>query len=576
MEILSYKDLRKNLKKGVENGHEVKVSLLGDTATQMLNTAIAGYGIEHKLKVDLFEADYDQIELQLSIPNSETYEHNPDFIVIYKSSEKLLKKYYKTGLQDKNQLAEQTLSELRQLILATQKYSKAKVILFNFIELPDMVFNNYGNKTAYSWTYQLRKLNVHLMELAEEIPGLFICDLQAIVSQQGRQHLFDPQTYVRTDIVTNFEFLPRIAASVTDILSAAIGKFKKCLILDLDNTTWGGIIGDDGMEGIQIGDLGLGKAFTELQSWAKNLKERGIILAVCSKNTESIAKEPFQEHPDMVLRLEDISVFVANWENKAHNIRYIQSILNIGFDSMVFLDDNPAERALVRAEIPEVVVPELPEDPAEYIPYLQQFNLFETVSYSQLDKDRTKQYQVAAERKVLEKSFDSMDDFLKNLEMKAQVVPFDKFNVPRISQLTLRSNQFNLRTQRYSEEDINRIMSSDDYITLSVSLEDKFGNYGLISLLIAEKKAEDTYFIDTWIMSCRVLKRDVEILLLQELIVKAKSEGVKLIQGERIPTKKNVIVADHYKDLGFDLVNEQWLLNLDDKLDLKEHHISII
>ena len=237
----------------------------------------------------------------------------------------------------------------------------------------------------------------------------------------------------------------------------------------MDNTTWGGIIGDDGIEKIQIGTLGLGKAFTELQLWAKNLKERGIILAVCSKNTDHIAKEPFEKHPDMILRLEDIAVFVANWENKADNIRYIQSVLNIGFDSMVFLDDNPFERNLVRQELPEVTVPELPKDPAEYITYLQQFNLFETVSYSKLDSDRTSKYQEEAKRVGMKKSFASVDDYLGNLNMLAIAASFDDFNVPRIAQLTQRSNQFNLRTIRYTEKDVRDIMASDKHYSMSVS-----------------------------------------------------------------------------------------------------------
>ena len=235
------------------------------------------------------------------------------------------------------------------------------------------------------------------------------------------------------------------------------------MILDLDNTTWGGIIGDDGMENIQIGSLGIGKAFSEFQYWIKKLKNRGIIVAVCSKNTESVAKEPFEKHPDMVLRLSDISVFIANWDNKVDNIRQIQSILNIGFDSMVFLDDNPFERNIVRENIPEICVPELPEDPANYLEYLYGLNLFETVSFSNEDSARTKLYQIEAERAKVQKKFTNEDDFLKNLEMVSVIEPFNKFNTPRMAQLSQRTNQFNLRTIRYSEADIERISKSKDY-----------------------------------------------------------------------------------------------------------------
>lgn len=571
MAVLSYRDLKRKAKTKPEGLKKSSIAILGDTATQLLDKAIVGYGVEKGLDIEIYEADYDQIDLQVFSPDSELYTHDSEFILIYKATEKLIKSYYKS--EAKESFAERQIETLENYINTIQEKTKAKILISNFIELPDMVFNNFGNKVVQSWTYQLRKLNYKLMDLAISNPNVFIVDLCSIHNMLGRESSYSPQTHVRTDIVTSFEFVPRIAQSVVDIVASISGKFKKCLILDLDNTTWGGIIGDDGIEKIQVGSLGLGKAFTELQLWAKNLKNRGIILCICSKNTDHIAKEPFEKHPDMVLRLEDISVFVANWENKADNIRYIQSVLNIGFDSMVFLDDNPFERNLIREQLPEVTVPELPEDPAEYIPYLQQFNLFETASFSALDKDRTAQYQTEAKRKGMQKSFNSIEDYLKNLEMKADVVAFDKFNVPRIAQLTQRSNQFNLRTIRYTEQEVSNLMSSPNHKTQYVSLSDKFGNYGLISLIILEEKEQD-YFIDTWIMSCRVLKRDVEKLVLNELVKLAKQENKSKLVGERIPTKKNVLVEDHYKNLGFSEQDGKWFLDVETYVPF-DHFISI-
>ncbi len=313
----------------------------------------------------------------------------------------------------------------------------------------------------------------------------------------------------------------------------------------------GGIIGDDGIENIQIGSLGIGKAFSEFQYWIKKLKNRGIIVAVCSKNTESVAKEPFEKHPDMVLRMEDISVFKANWDNKADNIRQIQSVLNIGFDSMVFLDDNPFERNIVRENIPEICVPELPEDPANYLEYLYELNLFETVSFSNEDTDRTKLYQIEAERVKVFQKFTNEDDFLKNLEMHSNIEPFNKFNTPRIAQLSQRSNQFNLRTVRYAEADIERISNSKDYVTFSYTLADKFGDNGLICVIILQKENEKSLFIDTWFMSCRVLKRGMENFALNTIVDFAKKNGYTSIKGEYIPTAKNDMVKDHYLNLGF-------------------------
>jgi FkbH-like protein len=222
--------------------------------------------------------------------------------------------------------------------------------------------------------------------------------------------------------------------------------------------------------------------------------------------------EPFEKHPDMVLRLSDIAVFVANWGNKVDNIRHIQSVLNIGFDSMVFLDDNPFERNIVRLGIPDICVPELPEDPAEYMPYLRTLNLFETASFSGEDKNRTEQYQVEAKRVTLQKSFANEDEFLTNLQMKSKVSAFDKFSIPRIAQLSMRSNQFNLRTVRYTEQDIETLISNNDYDTIYFTLEDKYGEYGLISLIILRRLDDRRLFIETWLMSCRVLKGVWKIL----------------------------------------------------------------
>ena len=237
-------------------------------------------------------------------------------------------------------------------------------------------------------------------------------------------------------------------------------------ILDLDNTLWGGIVSEAGVRGIEIGNLGKGHAFTDFQIWLRELKRRGILLAVCSKNDESAAKAPFLEHPEMILRLDDFAVFVANWNDKAENIKEIQRSLNIGMDSMVFLDDNPFERELVRTMLPEVTVPELPADPADYLSYLKSLNLFETTAYSGEDAERTKQYQTEEKRKNLRDSAGSYEAYLESLQMTADIRLFDEFQVPRISQLCNRSNQFNLRTVRYSEKEIENIIKDPEQIGL--------------------------------------------------------------------------------------------------------------
>lgn len=547
----TFQELKKITKHMPADLPAIKVALTGDTATQFLATAIRGTGAERGYQIDLFEAEYNQVERQFLDPSSELYQTDADFIVLFQSTHKLGEKHSLLSPSQQESLAEERLAFVASVCENPMLASK-KIICLNYPEIEDTVFGSYATKVTSSFTYQVRKLNMGLMDLSQRYANLFICDIAGLQNKLGRDMMFAPNVYVSTEMVLSIDALPYVASRVMDIICAIKGQFKKCLILDLDNTVWGGVIGDDGLEGIQLGHgLGIGKAFTEFQMWVKKLKQRGVIICVASKNNEETAKEPFEKHPDMVLKLEDIAVFQANWETKVDNIRTIQRILNIGFDSMVFLDDNPFERNIVRENIPGITVPELPQDPGEYLEYLYSLNLFETASYSQADKDRTKQYQVEAQRVSLQKSFSNEADFLKSLDMTSVVSGFNKFNTPRVAQLSQRSNQFNLRTVRYTEADIEALGQNPDVIDLSFTLEDKFGDNGLIAVIIMKKQDEETLFIDTWFMSCRVLKRGMEDFTLNTMVEAAREKGYKRIIGEYLPTPKNKMVENHYPSLGF-------------------------
>jgi FkbH-like protein len=283
---------------------------------------------------------------------------------------------------------------------------------------------------------------------------------------------------------------------------------------------------------------------------------------VCSKNDDAIAREPFEKHPDMVLRLSDIAVFVANWENKVDNLRHVQRVLNIGFDAMVFIDDSPFERGMVRTGIPELCVPELPADPADYALYLRGLNLFETASFSEEDSQRTRQYQEEAKRSAAQHTFADEDEYLASLDMVSVVKPFDRFDTPRIAQLSQRSNQFNLRTVRYTERDIEQLRDDPNVIGLSFSLADQYGEHGLIAVAIVRDQGGGEGFIDTWLMSCRVLKRGMEQFVLNTLAAAARERGLARLVGEYLPTAKNALVKDHYRALGFQPDGERWSLAL--------------
>ena len=544
----SFQQLKRLQKQVPEGFPQVTVALLGDSATQFLSTALKGEGVARGLSLDIFEAEYNQVERQVLDPTSDLYAFGADYTVIFQSSHKLLEKYSLANAAGRSSLAGDRLAFVRTLCETV----KGHIIYFNYPEIGDGVFGSYQNKVEDSFIWQVRKLNLGLMELSREYPQLFICDLAELQAKLGRDFCFDSSVYVSTEMLLSLDALPYVASRTLDILCAIRGSFKKCLILDLDNTLWGGVVGDDGWENIQVGHgLGIGKAFTEFQQWIKKLKDRGIIICVCSKNDEDKAREPFEKNPEMVLRLDDFAVFIANWDNKADNIRTIKEILNIGFDSMVFLDDNPFERNLVRENLPEICVPELPEDPGDYLEYLYGLNLFETASYSSADKNRTKQYQAEARRIGSARAFTDENAFLQSLGMVSEVSGFNGFNIPRVAQLSQRSNQFNLRTIRYTEDQVRALGTDDRFKCFSFTLADKFGDNGLICVVILEKQDARTLFIDTWFMSCRVLKRGMEHFTLNTIVRYARENGFTHIVGEYLPTAKNGMVADHYLRLGF-------------------------
>lgn len=555
--MLTFQELKKNCKKDKSGLSKIKLAVMGDCATQFLSKAAEGMGYEAGIDLQLLDVDYNQIDAQVMDAKSEVYEFCPDYILIHMCSEKLYEAFCNSSPDGRYTFAEDMFAKIQNYWAMIGEHSKCRILQFSFPEVNDSIFGSYANKTKASFIYQQRKLNLLLMDGVQANKNVYIADLCDIQNRFGRERFFDEKYYYSAKMPLSLEILPYAAKSVVDIIDALRGKFKKCVVLDLDNTLWGGVIGDDGMSGIQIGELGAGHAFSDFQMWLKELKNRGIILAVCSKNNEDTAKEPFEKHPEMVLRLSDISMFVANWDDKASNIQYIQQTLNLGMDSFVFLDDNPFERNMVRSIIPNITVPELPEDPAMYLTYLKGLNLFETASYSEEDRDRTAQYQAEIGRVNLQKSFASIDDYLIGLEMIAEAKPFDEFHYPRISQLTQRSNQFNLRTVRYTEGEIAEIAKSDRYITIYYTLKDKFGDHGLISVVILEKQEDGkTLFVNTWLMSCRVLKRGMEEFIVNRMIETAKNNGFDTVVGEYIKTPKNSMVEKIYEKMGFTSVGD--------------------
>ena len=450
----------------------------------------------------------------------------------------------------------------------TARFNNAVIIQNNF-DLP-FIQPEGTSITAQNFGLFVQNLNIKFAEYAQNNSGFYVHDLNRLCARAGLDNWHNRNQYHAYKFAVNYDLIPEVSFSLKRIICAILGRVKKCLVLDLDNTLWGGVIGDDGLNNIKIGnETPEGEAYTEFQTYVKKLKERGVILAVCSKNDDDVAKSGFT-HPDSVLKLNDFVAFYANWDNKDINIRKIASDINIGLDSLVFIDDNPAERAIVRENVPDVCVPEIdPQNVSSYIRAIEDNGFFDTVAISDDDIKRTGTYQQNKQRaELLESSAGNYDEFLKSLDMQAEIKPFSEIYYDRITQLTNKSNQFNLTTKRYTLAEIKATAQNDKYITLYCRLKDKFGDNGVISLVIGEIEDANLKII-LWLMSCRVLKRGVEDLMLDTLVDKARDRNCRTLTGFYYPTKKNSMVKDFYKNFGFKLVNQDeqdnttWLLELE-------------
>lgn len=440
-----------------------------------------------------------------------------------------------------------------------------------FQTLPN-AWESYQSQIDFGLAGSLRRMttlyNLGLGKLVRS-NGHLLLDLASIASDLGREawragryaHLAKlPFSHLATEYV---------ADSIGRILSARMGRSRRVLVLDLDNTLWGGVIGDDGMEGIHMSPgHPSGEAHLAIQNMAMEAYHRGILLCISSKNTHDVAIEAFRSHPDMLIPESAISLFRINWQDKASNIRDMAKSLNLGLDAFVFVDDNPAERMLVRTELPQVAVPELPKDPADWPHVLSMAGYFDQISVTSEDLQRGQLYASNAKRQEALEDASDLETYLKSLSMELYYRPFDAMGRSRIAQLIAKSNQYNLTTRRYSESEVAQLETDENAITLQFRLKDRFGDNGMIAAIIGKANG-DELSIDLWIMSCRVLSRRVEQASLNLLVEAARQKGINRILGHYIPTPKNHIVKDHYRDLGFEQCADfadgstTWQLNLD-------------
>ena len=531
----------------------IRLAVLASSTVDQLLPAIRVGGMRRDLWIDTHTPDYGQYTQALMDTESSLHAFRPNAVLFAQDAHHLLAgiELGVDGDASERRIALIADDLATQWALARQAF-RCQVIQQTLFPVFDPLFGSNEHRLPGSPYWAVQQLNAALRKLADA-EGVDILALDAVVASDGLAAWHDPALWHRAKQEIHPSAAPGYGDLVARLLAAALGRSSKALVLDLDNTLWGGVIGDDGMEGIKLGQgSALGEAFVAFQRYAHDLSRRGIILAVCSKNDEANAIEPFERHPDMLLKRSDIACFVANWTDKAANLRQIAADLNIGLDSLVFADDNPAERAIVRRELPMVAVPELPDDPTLWPATLAAAGYFEALRLTKEDLARTEQYQANARRSNLMASATDLEGYLKSLDMRAIWSRFDRVGQARTVQLINKTNQFNLTTRRVTNEEIAALIEDDQALTLQIRLTDTFGDNGIIAIVIGlfEPGTRDIR-IDTWLMSCRVLGRQMEEETLNLVVAQARSLGAERLIGVYKPTAKNGMVRDHYQKLGF-------------------------
>lgn len=558
-----------------------KIAILGGSTTRdirlMLDLFLLNYGISAKF----YESEFNQYYQDAMFPNPELEAFAPDVIYIHTTLRNITE-YPKAG--DPAKAVEELLAaEYRKYEKMWERLAAVYhcVIIQNNMEYP--YYRMMGNKDAsdiHGKVNYVTRLNLKFYEYAQKTDNFYIHDINYLSAQYGLEQWSDPFYWHSYKYALCVPAIPELAFSVAKIIKSVYGKNKKALVLDLDNTLWGGIVGDDGVENLVLGhETSVGQVYCAFQEYLKEYKELGILLNIDSKNDYENAIAGLN-HPASVLHPDDFINIKANWEPKDRNLIQIARELNLMPDSMVFVDDNPAEREIVRAQVPGAAVPQMPEDPAYYARLIDRSGFFEITSLSEDDRRRTAMYQENAKRAKEEAAFDNYEDYLKSLAMKAEIRPFVPVYMARIAQLTNKSNQFNLTTRRYSQPEIEAVAEDAEHITLYGKLEDKFGDNGVISVVIGHREGHLLH-MDLWIMSCRVLKRDMEYAMMDTLAETCMESGITEIRGYYYPTAKNAMVKEFYSQQGFDKIGEdeqgntQWKLDLTDGYEKKNHVIEV-
>lgn len=533
----------------------LRLAWLSSWTVEHLMPAVRVAGLRHRVLLESHVAPFGMVRQEAFEPSPALTAFKPEVMIFTLDHHSVLNELpLSISVAELDARVDAAVGEQQALWAAVREQHRCSVLQHTVPSTASPLFGAFDNAVPGTARRAIARYNEKLTEAAVQ-DGVLLLDLDAASAELGHARWFDTGRWLHAKQLID----PGVSHLYGDLVArqaaALRGLTRKCLVLDLDHTLWGGVVGDDGVDGLTLGQgSAAGEAFAAFQRHARRLRDRGIVLAVCSKNDLAVAEGAFRDHPEMVLKRDDISVFVANWNDKASNLRDIAERLNIGVDALAFFDDNPAERALVRQELPQVAVLEVPADPAGYVRCLSASGVFDVVSFTDDDRKRAGQYEANAKREEAAGRATDMVSFLMGLDMRMPLRPVSEADLPRVTQLINKTNQFNLTTRRYTEAEVRALARAPGVVAFSARLLDRFGDNGLISVLIAKPLVaaeRATYLIDTWLMSCRVLGRGVEQALLAELVSACRAKGAEQLVGEFLPTAKNAMVKDLYPRLGF-------------------------
>lgn len=531
--------------------HPVRVAILGDSATQFWEVAFRQQKNIINVEYEIYNAPYNQINYEIYQKDSNLYQFLPDYIILFMCVEKMYERFCLAAYEERETWAQREFEQIKNYWETLNLDLNVQIFQLGFLEYDDRIFGNYAYKMKNSFVCQMKVLNLLIIYECRKRSNVIFFDIQNYYISFGRNFIRDYNLYYNADMVFNFEITEMLVSDITRYIQRDRGHYIKCLVIDLDDTIWGGNVADLGPLGVEIGGTGVGLVYREIQLWLKELKKRGILLAVCSKNNLYDAKQPFIHNKEMILKLDDFVEFQVNWEDKASNIIAIQKKLNIGLDSIAFLDNSSYERKYVLEMLPECLVIDLPHRTEEYLNYLRRINLFETIAFSDEDIKKTSQYRTNEQREEHKKLYLTYKDYLKELCVEVEIINFSKSYMNRVMQLIQKTNQFNFRSIRYTRNDIEELAQNKNFRIIIFSARDKFGERGAIGLLILKKLSIKTVFIDSWILSCRAFNLGIEDVMLDEIMKCAKAEGVEYVLGEYIENGRNENIRNFFLNKGF-------------------------